>query len=101
MCGGLGHVLAKDRLEEIDAGRHEWCGQVEDFLAAWIVIEKHGVAGFLRMHADGDEEAQLDPLFVDAFELFSGELGRLEHEARIEEAKGQRGRLKNRNTPGR
>lgn len=80
-----------DPLEAVEPGRTDWFESVELFLEAWAAIEKNGVDGFLRMHGDG--ESELDPVFVDAFEWFTSELARLEHEVRVEEAAEQRRRL--------
>lgn len=58
----------------------------------WQLVEKYGVDGALRMMAPGEPGATFDAAFVEAMEVFTAELERLDYAERAKDAHRERER---------
>lgn len=94
LCGGLGHVLGRTALAEVEEDAPAWFDAVAEFLRAWQLVERYGLDGAFRVLALGDDTAEFDPAFVEALELFAAEIERLDLAERREQAEQDRKRAR-------
>ncbi len=91
-CQGVGAVDLPDPRKDPERWREspdeapEWVGTCSGVLSAWAAISRHGVDGWMKLAGI----TEVDPMCEEALAEIQAEYSRLEHGARVAEAKKTR-----------